>query len=111
MKCYVPNLDFFEAAYSALLRGTAFGWSSAVQTELRGLSVDNQTVSQSNWSIILDDDEMSLAGSLLNIGALIGAISGALLMDSYGRRFTMILMSFPFITGGLMITLAVHPCK
>ena len=103
---------FFKlAAYSSLLLGTAFGWSSAVQSELRGLTVNNQTDKNSAWYIILNDDEMSWVGSLLNIGALLGAVCGALLMDKYGRRFTLILMSIPYITGSLMITLAINTCE
>lgn len=91
--------------------GTTFGWSSAVQPELRGLTAINQTTQDYFWHITLNDDEMSWAGSLVNLGALVGAVCGALLMDKYGRRLTLILMSIPYITGWLVVTLAVNACE
>jgi MFS family permease len=55
----------------------------------------------------LDDDQMSWVGSLLNIGALLGALSGGFLMDKFGRRFILMTMSSPYIIGWLTISLAV----
>ena len=61
--------------------------------------------------LYLDDDQMSWVGSLLNIGALFGALSGGLLMDRFGRRFVLMTMTSPYIIGWLMITLAIDPSE
>lgn len=59
------------------------------------------------WNIRLDDDQMSWVGSLLNIGALFGALCGGFLMDTFGRRFILMTMTSPYIIGWLMISLAI----
>lgn len=99
------------AAFSAFAMGAALGWSSPVQPQLQQNSTLNQvTNDNSTWYIYLDDDQMSWVGSLINIGALIGAFAGGFLMDRFGRSFTLMLMSIPFLIGWLLIALAVDPC-
>ncbi|XP_046650205.1 solute carrier family 2, facilitated glucose transporter member 8-like isoform X3 [Daphnia pulicaria] len=99
------------AAFSAFLLGTTLGWSSPVQPQLQHISTGsfypNDTQLANIWHIDLDDDQMSWVGSLLNIGAMIGALSGGFLMDKFGRRFVLMVMTAPYIIGWLMISLAV----
>ncbi|XP_046452123.1 solute carrier family 2, facilitated glucose transporter member 8-like isoform X5 [Daphnia pulex] len=99
------------AAFSAFLLGTTLGWSSPVQPQLQHIAAGsfypNDTQLANIWHIDLDDDQMSWVGSLLNIGAMIGALSGGFLMDKFGRRFVLMMMSAPYIIGWLMISLAV----
>lgn len=92
--------------------GTTFGWSSPVQPQLQQNSTLNTVVDQnSTWYIDLDDDQMSWVGSLINIGASVGAICGGYLMDRFGRVFVLMAVSIPFFTGWLFIVLAVDPCN
>ena len=99
------------AAFSAFLLGTTLGWSSPVQPQLQHITIGgiyaNDTQLANIWYIRLDDDQMSWVGSLLNIGALLGALSGGFLMDKFGRRFVLMMMTSPYIIGWLMISLAV----
>jgi len=99
------------AAFSAFLLGTTLGWSSPVQPQLQHITIGgiyaNDTQLANIWYIRLDDDQISWVGSLLNIGALLGALSGGFLMDKFGRRFVLMMMTSPYIIGWLMISLAV----
>ena len=96
--------------------GTAFGWSSPVQPQLQQVNTtfrfdDVKYQTGGLYMLYLDDDQMSWVGSLLNIGALFGALSGGLLMDRFGRRFVLMTMTSPYIIGWLMITLAIDPSE
>ncbi|XP_046650497.1 facilitated trehalose transporter Tret1-like isoform X1 [Daphnia pulicaria] len=103
-------LAALAAAFSAFVMGTTFGWSSPVQPQLQQNSTLNTVVDQnSTWYIDLDDDQMSWVGSLINIGASVGAICGGYLMDRFGRVFVLMAVSIPFFTGWLFIVLAVDP--
>nr|CAH0110449.1 unnamed protein product [Daphnia galeata] len=105
-----------SAAFSSFLLGTAFGWSSPVQPQLQQVNTtfrfdDVKYQTGGLYMLYLDDDQMSWVGSLLNIGALFGALSGGLLMDRFGRRFVLMTMTSPYIIGWLMITLAIDPSE
>ena len=52
---------------------------------------------------------MSLVGSFVNLGALLGALTGGFLMDRFGRKLVLIFLSLPFVIGWLLIAVAVHP--
>lgn len=93
-------------AFSSFLLGSALGWSSTVQPQLQSV-LESYQKNNSYWYISLDDDQMSWVGSLLNIGAIFGAITGGFLMDTLGCRFILVAISVPFITGWLMISLSV----
>lgn len=69
------------------------------------------TNEESVWYIKLDDTEMSIVGSLINLGALLGALTGGFLMDTFGRKTVLIFLSLPFVLGWLLIAVAVHPSK
>lgn len=63
------------------------------------------------WYVKLNDAEMSWVGSLVNVGALVGSLSGGLLMDYFGRRNTLMAISAPlYLIGWLLIALAINPC-
>ena len=57
----------------------------------------------------MNDDQISWVGSLINIGASIGAICGGFLMDRFGRVFTLMAISVPYLVGWLLIAFAVDP--
>ena len=59
----------------------------------------------------LDNTQMALVGSFVNLGALFGALMGGFLMDRFGRKLVLIVMSLPFVIGWLLIILAVDPSK
>lgn len=63
------------------------------------------------WYMNLDNTQMAIVGSFVNLGALLGALTGGFLMDRFGRKLVLITMSLPFITGWLLIIVAVHPSK
>jgi MFS family permease len=69
------------------------------------------TNEDSVWYIKLDDTEMSIVGSFVNLGALLGALTGGFLMDRFGRKMVLIFLSLPFVLGWLLIAVAVHPSK
>lgn len=105
---YPIKMPFWAlAAFSAFLLGTTLGWSSPVQPQLQQIAGANETTLKMMWNIRLDDDQMSWVGSLLNIGALFGALCGGFLMDTFGRRFILMTMTSPYIIGWLMISLAI----
>ena len=57
----------------------------------------------------LDDTQMAIVGSFVNLGALLGALTGGFLMDRFGRKLVLIFLSLPFVIGWLLIAVAVHP--
>ena len=67
------------------------------------------TDENSIWYMKLDDTEMSIVGSFINLGALLGALTGGFLMDRFGRKLVLIFLSLPFVIGWLLIAVAVHP--
>jgi SP family facilitated glucose transporter-like MFS transporter 8 len=46
---------------------------------------------------VMTDLQFDLYGSLLNIGAVLGAFSGSFLADTFGRRNTLASTAFPFV--------------
>lgn len=100
------------AAFSAFVMGNTFGWSSPVQPQLQQNSTLNLiTDVNSTWYIEMDDDQFSWVGSLINIGASIGALCSGFLIDRFGRSRTLMAMSVPYLIGWLLIALAVNPCN
>ncbi len=101
------------ATWGAYILGSFLGWSSPVQPQLQ--HVPNATVPphvtdpNSVWYMYLDNNQMALVGSFVNLGALIGALMGGLLMDRFGRKLVLVAMSLPFVLGWLLIVLAVDP--
>lgn len=90
--------------------GTTLGWSSPVQPQLQQNSTLNSVTDEnSTWYIYMNDDQMSWVGSLINIGALIGAVSGGFLIDRFGRVFVLVAVSAPYLAGWILIALAINP--
>ena len=63
------------------------------------------------WYINLSNSEFSWVSSLINLGAMVGALVGGLLMDRLGRKTTLILMAVPAAIGWALICLSVDPSK
>lgn len=59
--------------------------------------------------VTLDDNQMSWVGSLSNLGALFGALTGGILMDRFGRRSILMAMSLPYFIAWMLIAFAVNP--
>lgn len=97
-------------AIGAFILGNIIGWSSPVQPQLQQNSTeifDENSV----WIayISLDDNQMSWVGSLPNLGALVGALIGGLLMDKFGRRCILMSISVPYLVAWLLIAAAANP--
>lgn len=101
------------ASWGAFILGSFLGWSSPVQPQLQ--QIQNATVpphvtnEESVWYVKLDNTEMAMVGSFVNLGALLGALSGGFLMDRFGRKLVLISLSLPFVVGWLLIIVAVDP--
>ncbi len=63
------------------------------------------------WYVELTTSEMSWVSALINLGAMVGALVGGLLMDRLGRKTTLILMAVPAALGWALICLTVDPSK
>lgn len=61
------------------------------------------------WFIDLSDTQMSWVASLINAGALVGAMVGAALMDYFGRRGALMMATLPSSSGWILIALAQNP--
>ncbi len=59
----------------------------------------------------LDDAQMSWVSALVNLGAMLGALVGGLLMDRFGRKTTLVLMAGPAAIGWALICLTVDPSR
>ncbi len=58
------------------------------------------------WFIDLNDMEMSWVSSLLHLGAFIGALIGGFLMNSLGRKTTLMCTTLPSSGAWVLIGLA-----
>lgn len=90
--------------------GTTLGWSSPVGPQIL---LTNQTANMPEnitdiWFLQLTDEEMSWVGSLLNIGGLLGSLSGGFLMNTFGAKTVMMSLSVPFVIGWLIIAFATN---
>uniref|UniRef100_A0A0P5PFR2 Putative Solute carrier family 2, facilitated glucose transporter member n=1 Tax=Daphnia magna TaxID=35525 RepID=A0A0P5PFR2_9CRUS len=94
----------------AFILGTIIGWSSPVQPQLQSNSTQSGD-GDSMWlaDVTLDDNQMSWVGSLSNLGALFGALTGGILMDRFGRRSILMAMSLPYFIAWMLIAFAVNP--
>jgi len=90
--------------------GCSESWSSPVQPQLQRNATINDDVT-SIWYLQLSEQQMSWAGSLINIGALFGAICGGFLMDKFGRRATIMAVTAPYVIGWIFIIFATNSCN
>lgn len=95
----------------AYILGCFIGWGSPCQPQLQQQagSFVSVTDPDSIWFIDLSDSEMSWVSSLVNLGAMIGALMGGMLMDRLGRKLVLVSMSVPAALGWLLIVAAVDP--
>lgn len=102
---------FFIGAIGAFILGNIIGWNSPVQPQLQRNSTEINDDNNTIWiaHIYLDDNQMSWVGSLPNLGALFGALSGGILMDKFGRRLILMIISVPYLVAWLLIAAAVNP--
>ena len=108
--------SIFKAAFGICILGTSFGWSSSVQTQLvmqyentTLLNIDLINSTTYSWDLQLSKDEMSWAGSLVTIGALMGSSVGGFLMDKFGRRITLMALFVPYTIGWILVSLSLNP--
>lgn len=103
------------ATWSAFVLGALIGWASPVQPQLQhvpGASVPpHVTDPNSVWYVNLTNTQMSWVGSLVNAGALIGALTGGTFMDLFGRQKVLLILSVPYTISWLLVVVAVHPSK
>ncbi|XP_012255544.2 facilitated trehalose transporter Tret1-like [Athalia rosae] len=76
--------------------GTILSWTSPVLPKLN---------SPSAW-LYVNEEQGSWVGSLMAIGAIIGAVPAGGLADKLGRKKTILATAIPYITGWIMITFA-----
>ncbi len=81
------------------------GWSSPVQPQITNNDPSDADIF-GPWFINLSDNEMAWVASLLNVGALIGAVVAGPLMDYLGRRGILMCVTFPSSIGWVLIALA-----
>lgn len=93
---------FYVAAASAWLgsvsMGTNLGYSSPAIPTLK----ENST----NGGMNLDDNEESWFGSLMTVGALTGGLVAGYLVDSLGRKLSIMFSSLGFIAGWILMATA-----
>ena len=85
----------------------AFSWSFLVAPQLLiNHRRNNESLITNDWALELNHHEMSALHSVINLGALIGSLLGAFLMDIFGRRTTILATHIPSVVGWILITLA-----
>lgn len=93
---------FYVAAASAWLgsvgMGTNLGYSSPAIPSLKQNTTDG--------GLNVDDNEESWIGSLMTVGALTGGLVAGYLVDSMGRKLSIMLSSLGFIAGWVLIATA-----
>lgn len=90
------------AAISVSLGSMMVGFASAYTSPaLASMASDNSTVQPT-------DQEASWIGSLMPLSALVGGVAGGALIESIGRKRTIVATAVPFIVSWLLIALAVN---
>lgn len=109
----LDNILIAAAIFGAFVLGTYLGWCSPVQPQLKAnsTSIGDAADEESVWHLRLDEDQMSWVGSLINVGAMFGALCGGVLMDRFGRKMILVAVFLFYTAGWLFITLAVDPSK
>ena len=82
----------------ALSAGTVFGWSSPAEIPLR-----NGT----EFGFPISADEWSWVGSTVTIGAAVMCAVIGVLINYFGRKLTMLIMTIPFVIGWCLLIFAV----
>eukprot|EP00048_Salpingoeca_helianthica_P015893 m.229221 g.229221 ORF g.229221 m.229221 type:complete len:497 (+) comp17699_c0_seq1:1102-2592(+) len=91
-----PMLFTLIAALGPLAFGYTMGYTSPVGDALK----------DSDHGLGLNTDQNSLFGSIVNVGAMVGALSGGVIADALGRTWAIRISTLPFILGFLFIYFA-----
>ena len=100
-------LTAFCAALGSFAMGTILGYSSTSSLQLK--EPDNSSYINitedcgGELSLTLTGGQISWFGSIVNIGALVGAPCAGFLMKTQGRRFTMVGSVAAFLLGWLLL--------
>ncbi|KAK3702400.1 hypothetical protein QZH41_020000 [Actinostola sp. cb2023] len=89
----------FFSALGPVTFGYCMGYSSAATTQLQMGPGKNINSTQ----LLLDEDQITWFGSLLNIGAMLGGPLQGFLVDLLGRKVALIMSSIPFCSGFFLI--------
>lgn len=82
------------SCFSPILFGYSIAFTSSTQATIEGDKTPDG-VSPPGYLVRLTVSEMSGYASILNVGCIIGAFSGAFLSDRLGRRTTLVLTALP----------------
>eukprot|EP00730_Choanoeca_flexa_P017114 TRINITY_DN8198_c0_g1_i3.p1 TRINITY_DN8198_c0_g1~~TRINITY_DN8198_c0_g1_i3.p1 ORF type:complete len:505 (+),score=112.64 TRINITY_DN8198_c0_g1_i3:113-1627(+) len=88
-----PLVFSLLAGIGALAFGYTLGYTSPIGTDLEN-------------DLHMSKSESDLFGSLVNVGAMVGALSGGFFLDFAGRRRSMFLAGLPLTGGFILIFLA-----
>ncbi|XP_054258655.1 facilitated trehalose transporter Tret1-like [Macrosteles quadrilineatus] len=98
-----PQYIFTIAAtMCAFCAGTALAWTSPALPAI--MPKDNET--SINGTLVITPEEGSWVGSLLPVGALLGALPAGYFSNRFGRKLTCASLSLPFVASWLLITYA-----
>ncbi|KAJ0179719.1 hypothetical protein K1T71_004310 [Dendrolimus kikuchii] len=97
-KAFRQIVAAFVANLGTINTGMAFGFSATALPQLKS----------GNFSIHITEAEAGWIASLSAAGTPIGCIVSGYLMDSIGRRLTLILTEIPLIVGWLSVAFAVN---
>lgn len=90
---YISPLSLVAATQAALVAGSFMSWTSPALPLL-----------QKHGSVpYVTDEEGSWIGSLLNLGAFLGALPAGLVADRIGRKFTLSVLAVPLSASWLII--------
>lgn len=84
------------ACLMALSVGTTLAWTSPVLPQLS---------KESSW-LVITTEEGSWIGSLLALGAILGAVPSGPMADKFGRKRTLLLLAAPFLLSWVIIIFA-----
>eukprot|EP01147_Barroeca_monosierra_P004188 gene4188-6534_t len=93
-----PLAFSFLAALGALLFGYNLGFTSPIKDDLQ----------DPHKGIGLTQDQQDIFGSIVNVGAMIGALSAGFFLDKLGRTKTLLIASILSVGGFLLIAFCKH---
>eukprot|EP00238_Polyblepharides_amylifera_P006996 CAMPEP_0196574592 /NCGR_PEP_ID=MMETSP1081-20130531/4285_1 /TAXON_ID=36882 /ORGANISM="Pyramimonas amylifera, Strain CCMP720" /LENGTH=511 /DNA_ID=CAMNT_0041892671 /DNA_START=118 /DNA_END=1653 /DNA_ORIENTATION=+ len=99
---------FFAVALAVmgpLMFGFSLGFTSPISASLTGPDCTSPSSCPSG-SLSLTSAQLSLFGSIINVGAMVGAAAGGHLTDQYGRRTALTLAALPFLAGYMLMAVA-----
>ncbi|RWS24063.1 solute carrier family 2: facilitated glucose transporter member 8-like protein [Leptotrombidium deliense] len=82
--------------FASMILGSSVGYTSPAIASMKSR----------NTGFPLTDDTQSLLGSLMPLGAVLGAVISAFTVEKFGRKGTLMLCSIPCVIGWIMIAYA-----